>query len=82
MSQIKAVKFTGSSTMVGAINHWINTGEFNKPQIVTADIRSSFKTDFGNLTVNLGDYVVKDMESGIFRVMPAELFCKTYGWTE
>ncbi|MFU9046297.1 hypothetical protein ACNAUY_07880 [Acinetobacter tibetensis] len=82
MSQIKAIKFTGSSTMVSAINYWINTGEFKKPQIATCDIRSSFKTDFGNLTVNLGDYVVKDVESGVFRVMPAELFCKTYGWVE
>lgn len=82
MTHIKAVKFTGSTTMVAAINHWIKTDIYKKPQVVTRDIRFSFQTEVGNMTVNNGDYVVKDVQSGTFSVMSAEKFQQTYGWTE
>lgn len=70
----QAVQFTGSTTSANAIDCWISTGVYKRPQIVTCDLRHSFTTEIGNLKVNNGDYVVKDKESGIFRVMTPEEF--------
>lgn len=66
----EAVRFHGSSSFINAINSWMKTGgAFKMPQVVTCDIRHTFKTEIGELTVNLGDYVCKERDTGKFVVL-------------
>ena len=59
--EVHAVQFDGSTTHKSAIEHWMETGEYNHPTMRTADIISFEITDFKEsvAVTRMGDWVVK-----------------------
>lgn len=59
--EVEAVRFDGSSTMLTAINRWIETGEYTEPSVATRDMRAIiFQTGEGDVTVEPGDWIIRD----------------------
>lgn len=64
---VEAARFTGSSTSVQNIKHWMAGGELHEGGMQTADIRNfKIETLEGVMTVVLGDYVVKDIDGNFY----------------
>lgn len=66
-----AEQFSGSSTSLAMLQHWINTGDLRKSGITTNDIKfaAPITIDEKEMTINPGDYVVK-AASNMFFIVP------------
>ena len=75
---IEAVQFKGSSTHIGAIKCWMNSGIYIDPTIVTCDfITMNIETLEGIMTANPGDYIIKGINGEFYPCKP-DIFEKTY----
>jgi hypothetical protein len=75
---IEAVRFNGSSTHVGMIHHWMETGELLEPQITTQDMRPMpIKTLEGVMVASPGDWIIKGVNGEFYPCKP-DIFEKTY----
>ena len=78
----QAVQYSGSSTHAGALQHWVETGEYKQPHISTQDIRPTTLNmpDGSIIELEAGDYLcVHTLGSEIaFTGVTAEVFAKHF----
>ncbi|MBU3096773.1 hypothetical protein KPE82_14270 [Acinetobacter baumannii] len=71
---VEAVLYKGSSTDVGDVKRWMETGVYTESEIKTQDFRDGYwKTEDFELQVKPGDYVIRT-ENGEFYGMKGYLF--------
>lgn len=76
--EIEAVRFGGSTTDVSAIQHWMEGGEYVKPGLRTADVRTlDIETLEGTMKAQPGDWIIKGVQ-GEFYPCRGDIFRATY----
>ena len=64
---VETTRFTGSSTSVQNIKHWMAGGKLHEGGMQTGDMGNfTIETLEGVMTVSLGDYVVKDINGDFY----------------
>lgn len=76
---IEAVQFRpASSTQVGLIKYWMETGEYRESGIHTSDITTfEIETLEGPMRVSPNDYVIKGVQGEFYPCKP-DIFKQTY----
>ena len=75
---IDAIRFGGSSTAVGQVKHWMETGEYIEYHYSTSDFRSmEIETLEGTMIASPGDYIIKGINGEFYPCKP-DIFEKTY----
>jgi hypothetical protein len=80
--EVEAVKFNGSSTDVGRITCWMETGKLYPLGMSTCDFVSMvIPTLEGDMTVQPGDFVIRGVAGEFYPCKP-EIFAATYELVE
>lgn len=70
--EVEAVKYNGSSAEIDDIQRWIRTGVYTPSAVMIYDGRSfELATIHGPVTVNAGDWVVKQNQDDFYPVAPS-----------
>lgn len=76
--EIEAVRFIGSSTHCGVIEHWMETGDYQDSQMHTSDMTVlEIDTLEGVMTAQPGDYIIKGVQGEFYPCKP-DIFEQTY----
>lgn len=77
--EIEAHRFTGSSTSVGQIKNWIETGTFRSAEIETRDCGRTLEipTLEGLMTATTGDMIIKGIAGEFYPCKP-DIFADSY----
>ena len=81
--EIEAHRFTGSSTSVGQIKNWIETGVFRHTEIETRDCGRTLDipTLEGLMTATAGDMIIKGLAGEFYPCKP-DIFAESYELVE
>lgn len=83
-TRVMAAFFNGSTTEAVAIQKWIDgplTAPYVPPTVSTRDI-TSFTLDRSPDSVEQGDVVVRNIETGLVKVVPREKFFELYTYAD
>ncbi|MDC4754088.1 hypothetical protein NQ845_17315 [Acinetobacter baumannii] len=70
--EVEAVKYNGSSAEIDDIQRWIRTGVYTPSAVMIYDGRSfELATIHGSVTVNAGDWIVKQNQDDFYPVAPS-----------
>ena len=76
---IEAVRFDGSSTGVGEIRRWMETGVYKRSGVRTMDLGREIviHTLEGDIVASMGDYIIKGVQGEFYPCKP-DIFEQTY----